>query len=297
MACSTAITKIYMQDEFFADVLETSDYTKFKLLPGNRSIHPFHVSRLAKSMEEDGFLPCPILVNESFEILDGQHRWSAAKQTGVPLLYIIAGPVDDVSAREVVHDINQNQQNWTLAQFEESYCKLAESGEYGNQYDDYLRFREFRKKWGLPYSKCTNLLGRRGIGAGKINLNAKANGSFDGETRYRDCPTTLFRNGKYEIRNMEYATKVMEAYYLLEDILPSQIFHSSIMIDCYILLMRNPLFDPEIFKNRLLNFQKRSQEFMLYKHRGDMLRQFEDIYNYGVQEKNRVFLFNLNSAA
>lgn len=49
----------------------TYDLNVFKILEGNRNINLLHVERLVKSIEENGFLKMPIIVNKNYEVIDG----------------------------------------------------------------------------------------------------------------------------------------------------------------------------------------------------------------------------------
>ena len=60
-------------------VLSTTDYAKFKTLQGNRDVNKLHVSRLKESFKT-AYLLSPIVVNQYYEIIDGQHRYEAAKE-------------------------------------------------------------------------------------------------------------------------------------------------------------------------------------------------------------------------
>lgn len=53
-------------------VCQTNDYSLFKTLKGNRNINQAHLYRLTKSIKEK-YLLSPIVVNEHFEIIDGQN--------------------------------------------------------------------------------------------------------------------------------------------------------------------------------------------------------------------------------
>jgi ParB-like chromosome segregation protein Spo0J len=63
-------------------VMETMDYNLFSKFNGNRDVKILHVNRIAKSMTEQ-FLIKPIDVNEKYEVIDGQHRLEACKETGL----------------------------------------------------------------------------------------------------------------------------------------------------------------------------------------------------------------------
>ena len=70
-----AIPAMSQQD---LQIHSTCDLGIFKILEGNRNINLGHVERLVKSIQENGFLKMPIIVNDDFEVIDGQHRLMAA---------------------------------------------------------------------------------------------------------------------------------------------------------------------------------------------------------------------------
>ena len=76
-------------DSVVSVIYETYDYDKFSLLKSNRPVNKAHVIRLVESMDEE-YLLSPITTNEKFQIIDGQHRFTAAKEKGLPIRYIIA---------------------------------------------------------------------------------------------------------------------------------------------------------------------------------------------------------------
>ena len=128
----------------------SEDLGIFKLLKGNRPPNPHHVKRLASSIEKFGMLANPILVNEDYEIIDGQHRYLAAKETGSPVYYIIA----EGYALEQVHALNMNQKNWTAIEFLNGYADMG--------IEDYVILKRFLKRhsWLRVYDAvaiCSNV--------------------------------------------------------------------------------------------------------------------------------------------
>lgn len=113
----------------------TTDYKKFKYMGGNRRVSKKRVDTIAKSMalHPDIFPIRPILVNEKFEIIDGQHRYNAAKKLGIPVWYDVAEGIGQDEALQ----LNQNQANWTLLDYARSY---AHAGKV--DYKDYLKVLE-----------------------------------------------------------------------------------------------------------------------------------------------------------
>lgn len=64
----------------------TSDYFRFKILDGNRDVLKSHVNKIKESMKKFGWIGPGIIVNEKFEIIDGQTRFYAAKELGLPMI-------------------------------------------------------------------------------------------------------------------------------------------------------------------------------------------------------------------
>jgi hypothetical protein len=88
---------------------QTQDYWKFKNLSQNRPLKIKHIMRLVQSMKETGFRKeIPILVNRELEIIDGQHRFEAAKKLGIPFWYQVC----DAKA-DIIVDLNCSQLSWT----------------------------------------------------------------------------------------------------------------------------------------------------------------------------------------
>ena len=97
---------------YVCPVYKTKDHSIFKLMDDNRIVDDIHVRRLVNSFKQH-YLIAPITVNENFEVIDGQHRLQACKETELPIYYII---IHGYSIKEV-QVLNTHQKNWTKADF------------------------------------------------------------------------------------------------------------------------------------------------------------------------------------
>lgn len=91
----------------------TSNYDEFSYFKGNREIEPQAVRALIESIKKVGYLNSVIIVNEKMEIIDGQHRFVACKELGLPIYYTIqegAGP-------EEMKHLNKNMRKWDVYNF------------------------------------------------------------------------------------------------------------------------------------------------------------------------------------
>jgi len=100
-------------DEVVNQIYRTTDYKKFSRIPGNRVVNKAKVAKLIKSMEKKGWLSTVVItVNELLQIIDGQHRYLAARSTEppTPILYQI---VKGAGLKEVIRT-NSGSSNWTI---------------------------------------------------------------------------------------------------------------------------------------------------------------------------------------
>ena len=99
-----------------ANIMATYNYEQFKLLDGNRDVK--HFKKLVKSIMEIGILYQPILVNELFEIVEGQGRYFALKKLGKPVIYTVQ---PGIGIKECRH-LNSCSTNWGLKDYIHSYA-------------------------------------------------------------------------------------------------------------------------------------------------------------------------------
>lgn len=100
-------------------VYETTNYSLFKRLEGNRDVKC--VTRIIESIDRVGYIPSPICVNENYEVIDGQNRLEALKMQGLPVHYYIVEGLGVEEARS----LNLGRTNWKPVDYVKSY---AESG-------------------------------------------------------------------------------------------------------------------------------------------------------------------------
>lgn len=122
---------------------KSTDYSKFKCYELNRDVSEDKVAELKAAIRKNDLTPSnPIIVNENWEIVDGQHRFYALMQMEKPIYYVQAelnGEMDDV-----IINLNTNQSNWRML----DYCKHY-AGKGKENYDLILKLM---KKFNLPIS-------------------------------------------------------------------------------------------------------------------------------------------------
>jgi len=113
----------------------TNDYGKFKVLLGNRDVSPERVAKIKKSIQERGYIWSPILVNEKYEVIDGQGRLQALKELGMQADYYVS---PGLTIADCVA-MNINAKNWTTADFVKSYA------DQGNE--NYIRLQNLIERF------------------------------------------------------------------------------------------------------------------------------------------------------
>lgn len=69
-------------------IKQTKDFSLFKIVDCNRELVEAHVRKLIESISSNNLLSIhPILVDKEGNIIDGQHRYEAAKRLQVPIFY------------------------------------------------------------------------------------------------------------------------------------------------------------------------------------------------------------------
>lgn len=102
-------------------VFETEDYGMFKRLEGNRDVLEARVLRIMGSIKNVGYVMSPIIVNERYQVVDGQGRLEALKRLEMPVHYIV---VNGIGIKECI-SMNTNMQGWTIVDFIRSYAETG----------------------------------------------------------------------------------------------------------------------------------------------------------------------------
>ncbi|SIS12020.1 hypothetical protein SAMN05445060_2793 [Williamsia sterculiae] len=157
-------------------ILNTTDYSKFKTIEGNREVDQPHVRQLAEEIALNDLTPYfPVLINEGWEIIDGQHRFSVCQQLGLPVYYLQVPGLDLTS----VQRINTTSKRWTLRDYIKSYIQKG--------VEDYSVLLRFSERTGINFSiSAALLMGLESIGGGaRGNNDAQRVGSIIKEGRFK----------------------------------------------------------------------------------------------------------------
>jgi len=239
----------------------TTDYSLFKHLTGNRSVEAVRALQIMDSIQDIGWITEPILVNEKFEVIDGQGRLTVLQELEMPVEFIIE---EEIGTKECQR-LNRGQKNWSTKDYINSYIAI------GN--DNYIWLKSMLDQYkGLPTSVILSIAATKGesstIGAsdsfkliesGDLRLNT---------AERRNVNNALFYLSRFiEVikhlggRKDKFFSAVMFLYLL--DCVDNERFYT---------VVKGALYDGMIAAST----------------REGYLQQFEDIYNKKLTKRNRV---------
>ena len=131
-------------------ILSTTNYKLFKRLFANRDIQPSHVKRMAKTRAEEYKTPEDqdkldqlrqarmVIVNEKYEIIDGQHNVQEAILSKRPVYYaVIEGAnINDVKI------LNIDVSKWNFLNHLDSFIKQGKK--------DYILYKKYWQRYQFP---------------------------------------------------------------------------------------------------------------------------------------------------
>ena len=251
-------------DKQIASVYETYDYDKFHIMEkGNREID--HYKKIATQMNEQ-FLFTVIIVNEKFEIIDGQNRFLASKELHKPIRYIIV----EGYGVEQVRMYNMEARNWQKKDFVKSY---ADEGK-----KEYVKMMEFQKRYpDFPISICEFFL--------RMSLTC----DYD---KKRHLNHSAIPRGLFVIKDFETSCKLADmviAYKPFCENQSSPIYRRREFVAAIIKLYRCEDFDNELVLKKI---KLNPRAFTPCVNSDDYIRMIEDIVNFRSRNKVR---FNVYS--
>ena len=168
-----------------SEIMETTNYEMFKRMVGNRSVGKDRVKDLMTSIKKIGWICIPVIVNSKMEIVEGQSRFEALKNLGLPIEYII----DDKANLDACRVLNEYNTKWKTTDYIGSF---AETGE-----ENYKRVKYLMDYYDVPLS---------------VIISAKNSKTGQGKNGGRDFKR--MRDGKLEFTESDYiyVSRVMNIY-------------------------------------------------------------------------------------
>lgn len=237
------------KDKSISKVYKTKDYHKFNFVEGNRNIDKNHLKKLTQSIRQKNMLEQnPIVVDELYNILDGQHRFTICEELGLDVFYVVGEPF----SVEDIHLLNTNSKNWTLLDYAQSYAKIGKK--------DYQIVLDFAEHYGF---NLTNVIAIMKSDDSQVRIN--------------------FRQGKFEIDDLENAHKIADNILRFKEYYADGYKRRS-----FIMAIKSIMdvegFDIELLFQKL-EFQ--STKLVHCVNRVEYVKLLEEIYNYRNQKRIR----------
>lgn len=236
----------------------TTDYDQFNLMTANRDTVRSHIEGIKKSIEKNGNFTqfSPILVNEEMEIIDGQHRFTALKELGLPVHFVVTRGSGVREAREM----NKLNKGWSMLDWAKTYANTGY-----RSYQNFLVLVDEYTEEGLSPSVILEY----------------ANGSYEKGMHAN------FRDGDFILPDQALKRVRANLDALLETIEVEPIMRAASMSQALLVAMSVPNFSLK----RMVTKLKEYPQVMNFQTRTDSLRHLEDIYNYHYAAQNRVRFF------
>lgn len=228
----------------------TTNYDRFNFDPSNRPVDEKHVAELVEAIKAKNLLrEYPIVVDEHFKLLDGQHRLRAAQRIGVPIYFIVS---KQMTVRDVA-SANHHQEEWKMENYMHHWCQQ------GNE--SYKVLKSFTERYPfISPSICLYILS-----------------GASAERR------KLFNDGRFQVVRLELAEKVAAA--LIDFQRHTDICRNFKFINAVTCMVANPKYDHRHMMLKLEYLNARLKQCVTTKESLDML---SGIYNYKTREADRV---------
>lgn len=228
---------------------ETTDYSIFKTLDGNRYIDERQINKIIKSIQNGGDLRRPITVNEKGEIIEGQHTLKARERLRLPIYFYIvpSANLDSCVA------INASLTNWKMIDYVRSYAMT-------NQ--EYVKLLNFCIKNNIsPSFACEIIHGSYGCGGSTTKASKSAN----------------IKGGTFSATDKEYeiAQKCLDGAGDIFNSLNCKGKIGSAFRRAVYLMMSNEKYD---HKKMLRKCKAYKKEFRLMHRVSDILKEFTEVY-------------------
>lgn len=126
--------------------MKTKNYSFFSYSPNNREIKQANVAKLTESFRKYGFIQGrPVLCTKFGVIIDGQHRFEAAKALNIEVQYEFVQ--DDYNEKMIA--LNSTQSRWALGDYIQSFSN--------QNIDCFRKLDKFQEKYKMGISNSISI--------------------------------------------------------------------------------------------------------------------------------------------
>lgn len=245
-------------------VYKTNDLSVFNQIKGNRPPNPQHIRRLCDSIKKYGILQNPIIVNENMDVIDGQHRLLAAKESNSSIYFIVVNGYK----LEEVQVLNLNQKNWTRIDFMEGYANMG--------IESYVKLRNFAiKNKEFNISDCIAMC-QNSASSSSVMISQKYRTTHKVVLNQKE----VFEEGTWKGKDFDLAQDFADKIKLVKPYYKG--YNRSVFVAAMIGLFKNDNFDFIEFLNKIKNQPNRLVDCTNVAQYRLLI---EDIYNHRRREK------------
>ena len=254
-------------------VSSTTDYGQFKYISGNRILSEPNINSIATQIRQRGQQQ-PIIINERYEIIDGQHRLEACKKLKIAVEYIKrkGATIEDVISTNIVG------KKWGV---EDYIHRFATEG--NQDYIDLVKFIKVAKSKGIaPSTAICIAKGNNAVTSYYMydDQKVRMNQSTDSKGAKR-----LYRVGSAEALGFFKMPNKDEANKRLDQVMAFSEFSFYNKVS-FVKAINQCMRIKEIDFNRLLqSARKNPRRFTNEATTENFIKMFEEIYNWRRQNK------------
>ncbi len=256
------------RDEVFGKVYRTINYAQFSFVKANREVSGAAVDRLVIEIQRKNMLSTnPMIVDRDFNVIDGQHRLSAAMKLREPIYYTFSD--DNVTVDDIAR-MTAQVRSWKLDDFLLRYVREGRA--------EYVRLNDFIIRWR-----------QAGI---KVRVNRAMYLCYFGDAYGL---AGKFKNGDYVANDIDFAHRVMFHLSELSNLIP---YVDVLQSDAFIQALANLEGQRGYDHHRMM--QKLEYQSTLVKRAPSpkaYVEMLSRIYNYKTRERDRYPLAVMNSAS
>jgi len=250
---------------------ETTDYDDFVLIAGNREISQSNVDRFKRIIQEEGGVYDEVQVNprkfnDKWAIVDGQHRFLAYKELGLPVP-IVTKRVE-VPLKGII-EMNTIRKAWTMPDRVKSYATLGNEN-YQRLYSIWQELNDLHRISIKTVAKlCQGTLSSSQQRGRAANLGG-------GDWKFKKSEAEVSKVFKECVKFTECHPDAM----------------SDAFVHCIQSLMdKQPGFK---IKRMLTAAKNHPHKFVRAARKQDMLRMLEELYNFNRPQSSRLY-FDMNN--
>jgi hypothetical protein len=204
-------------------IFSSSDFESFKFFNFNRPVNKSHVKTLVESMERWGFQSTLTVIKtsvlddtEQFYVLDGQHRFSAAKVLGIPFEFKTVDIETKLELAQFIADVNNSAKAWGTNQFLNVWARM--------EIKEYVKMHQVQTETKMQITPLVRAY------TGKSSMNE-------------------FRKGDMKFIDEANSDKIISQIMELNDYLPKKAFCRRAIID----IMNSEDYNHELVKPKIIS--------------------------------------------